>query len=94
MKLFKLIPNDNIKIGLKVIGLGLIGLFLTYIRTYISPWRIKLWAPGMYIFIGLIILVGIVLILLDVIPKIHEKYFPASFNKSQTKLRRRRTKVK
>jgi multisubunit Na+/H+ antiporter MnhB subunit len=94
VKLFKLIPNPIVKTGLIVIGLGIIALFLTYIRTFISPWRIKLWAPGMYIFIGILILVGVILILLDVIPKLHEKYFPNSFNNLQNKYRRRRTKAK
>lgn len=94
MKLFKLIPNDNIKNGLKVIGLSVLAIIITYLRFLIFPWKSQYFAIGIYLLSGVFILIGIVLILLEIIPKIHEKYFPESFNNSQNKYRRRRTKAK
>lgn len=94
MKLFKLIPSNGIKNGLKVIALSALAIIITYIKLLIFPWKSKYFEFGIYIFAGFLILVGIVLILLDVIPTIHEKYFPVSFNKSHTRYRKKRTKDK
>lgn len=94
MKLFKLIPNDNIKNGLKVIGLSVLVIIFTYLRFLIFPWKSQYFAIGIYILSGVFILIGIVLILLDILPRFYEKYFPDSFNILQNKYRRRRTKAK
>lgn len=70
MKRFWLNLDDGIKNGIKVIGLGILLLLIVFIRMYISPWKSGWFRIGGYVFGGFFILAGLVLVLLDVIPKI------------------------
>ena len=94
MKLFKLTPCGGVKNGLKIITLSAFLIIFTFGRLKIFPWKSKYFEIGIYIFSGFIILVGVGLIFLDIIPRIYEKYFPTSFNKSQAKHIKRKSKAK
>jgi hypothetical protein len=65
--------SDVFKAGVKTTGLGLAAIALTYIRVISSSWRTHGWESFTYIIGGLAVVVGIIMIMLDILPRIRKK---------------------
>jgi len=65
--------SDIFKGGIKLMGLGALAIVFTYFRVVTSHWKTHWFETGAYVIGGLGFILGLILVLLDVIPRIRKK---------------------